>query len=258
MRYLSHVPRDGAPATIEVARYEMRSGERFGFHRHDCHQLAWSASGVLRTMVGDDAWVLPSTLALWIPAGADHDVGCARDAAFFSLYVPSETSPIAWTEPTVVAVTPLLRALVERLTDDQLTTAQRFRAERVVFDELEPLTVAPLRVPMPVDPRARAVAQALVDDPSDDRTIDEWGRFAGANRRTLARLFTAETGMSFANWRTQVRLQAALVHLAAGTPTTVVAARVGYRNVSAFGAAFQRVVGQTPSTYFTKVLARTG
>ncbi|MFY0539349.1 helix-turn-helix transcriptional regulator [Nannocystis pusilla] len=76
--------------------------------------------------------------------------------------------------------------------------------------------------------------------------LAQLGRAAGASARTLARLFLAETGASFGQWRTHLRLRAALGHLAAGTPVAVVAEQVGYAGASAFVAAFRRHLGVAP------------
>lgn len=63
------------------------------------------------------------------------------------------------------------------------------------------------------------------------------------------RLFAGETGMTFARWRTQVRIRAALTHLARGTSVGATARAVGYRKPGAFGDAFHRITGQSPSIY---------
>lgn len=59
-----------------------------------------------------------------------------------------------------------------------------------------------------------------------------------------------ETGLSFTDWRTQIRLIAALPLLADGVAVATVARQVGYANPSAFIAAFRRVFGVTPRAYF--------
>jgi AraC-like DNA-binding protein len=59
-----------------------------------------------------------------------------------------------------------------------------------------------------------------------------------------------DTGTSFARWRTQLRLQAALPRLVAGVPVATVARAVGYDTPSAFVAAFRRTTGVTPGSYF--------
>jgi AraC-like DNA-binding protein len=90
----------------------------------------------------------------------------------------------------------------------------------------------------------------LLADVTDTRLLAAWGRDVGASARTLARLFTAETGMGFERWRTPARLAAALPLLAAGTPVSATAHHVGYATPSAFVAAFRREVGSTPADYF--------
>lgn len=64
------------------------------------------------------------------------------------------------------------------------------------------------------------------------------------------RAFRADTGLDFDQWRTLIRLQAALPELAAGVPVTNVSRRVGYHTGSAFVAAFHRQTGLTPGAYF--------
>ena len=67
---------------------------------------------------------------------------------------------------------------------------------------------------------------------------------------TVLRLFLAETGLTFSQWRAQARLQALLPYLAAGEPVSAVARRVGYGTASAFVAVFRRATGRTPGAYF--------
>ncbi|MEI9985493.1 MAG: AraC family transcriptional regulator [Aliidongia sp.] len=94
------------------------------------------------------------------------------------------------------------------------------------------------------------MCDALQKAPERNETLDEWADLVGASRRTLARRFQAETGMSFGAWRQQLRLIEALTRLAAGQPVTIVAQDLGYDSPSAFTAMFRRALGQTPSRYF--------
>ncbi|WP_280213805.1 helix-turn-helix domain-containing protein [Nocardia cyriacigeorgica] len=104
----------------------------------------------------------------------------------------------------------------------------------------------------PRDPRAAEVATALLGDPADARTLDEFAADVATSARTLARAFNAETGMTFGQWRTQIRLAASLPLLADGLPVSRIAGRVGYRTTSAYVAAFRRVVGVPPGRYFAE------
>jgi AraC-like DNA-binding protein len=88
------------------------------------------------------------------------------------------------------------------------------------------------------------------DEPSDTSPVDTIARRAGASRRTLERIFRKETGMSLGEWRQQARLLHAMRLLARGEPVTSTALEVGYESISAFIAAFSRVVGTTPGRYY--------
>ncbi|MFB9698771.1 helix-turn-helix domain-containing protein [Amorphoplanes digitatis] len=118
-----------------------------------------------------------------------------------------------------------------------------------MFSQLTPLRPYDIHVTMPTDPRIRVIAERLITDPADSRELSAWADYTHAGLRTLTRLFQNETGLSFARWRTQVRVRAAISMLAAGATVDSVARRVGYRKTGAFIAAFRRVTGQTPGTY---------
>ncbi len=107
-----------------------------------------------------------------------------------------------------------------------------------------------IAVTEPSDPRALAVARALAADPADGRALADWGAEAGAGSRTLARLFVAETGLAFGQWRERLRMRAAMPLLAQGLTAEAVAGRVGYGSASSFVAAFRRITGITPRQYF--------
>lgn len=236
------------PRPVVVGRLPLAAGSWVPEHAHPVHQLNWTARGVLGVAVGDRYWVLPPTLALWLPAGTPHRTGATRDAVLRSLYLASDLPDLGAGEPVAVAVDPLLTHLAEHLGRD-LDPAARRRAEAVVPDVLHPLPTAPVEIPEPVDPRARAVASALWRDPGDPRGLAELAAAAGASRRTVSRLFVAETGLNFERWRTHLRIRAALPLLAEGHGVARVAHAVGYSTPSAFLVAFRRVVGTTPRRY---------
>ncbi|MFJ9627983.1 helix-turn-helix domain-containing protein [Streptomyces sp. NPDC091280] len=238
---------------ILVGQFAMPRGTAFATHRHPVHQLLCSVQGLLRIRSAHGTWLLPPSLALWVPAQVPHATASEGDAVMRGVYVDPVSCPhIGWTDPTVVEVTPLLRELVVHLDRTDLTPDARSHAELVLLDELRPVPVTSVAVPEPRDPRARAVAEALRAHPADPRTLAEHGGQVGAGARTLARLFIAETGLGFGQWRERLRMQTALPHLAEGLPVESVARRVGYASASSFTAAFHRVVGVTPRQYFPR------
>lgn len=233
---------------ILVAAFDGEGG-RFARHRHAQNQLAWASSGVLTVSTEASTWVLPPSRALWIPAGVDHVTAAGRHTTIHSLYLDAARGPRR-DGPAPVAITALSRELILHLAGADPDPAARRRAEAVLLDQLTPVPVTTIAVPMPRDPRALDVARAVVAVPADGATVAEWGRRFGVGERTLARLFARETGMTFGRWRTQVRLRAALPLLAQGVPVAVVARRVGYATPSAFVAVFRATVGVPPGGYF--------
>jgi len=234
-----------------VATFPMTARTRFEWHTHPDHQIAWAASGVLTVATEHATWVLPPTRALWIPAGLPHETRSSTTAATMrSVYVRPETCPIAWQDPTPIAARALLAELIGYLESEPLDQERRSRAEALLTDLLEPVTMNTIELRLPTSDTARKVAAALLHDLSDKRTLDDWGREVGTSGRTLARSFLAETGVPFGRWRTLARMHAAIPALANDEPVGNVARRIGYESASAFVAAFRRETGMTPASYF--------
>ena len=83
------------------------------------------------------------------------------------------------------------------------------------------------------------------------RTIPmtELARRVGAGERSLSRLFRQELGMSYPQWRTNLRLLEAMILLSGGTSVTDTALRCGWNTPSSFIDTFRRALGQTPGEY---------
>lgn len=235
--------------TVYVEHLPLPVGARFASHAHREHQLVWTTSSSILVGVGAHTWVLPPTLALWVPAGVEHATSAPRSATMRGIWVhPQIASP--WAEPTVVVVTAVVRELIDLLADVDLLGPTRERAEHLLLDLLRPVRVHAINLPMPVDPRALAVARHLEQHPSEAAGIERWGRQVGASGRTLSRLFVEETGLTFTQWRTTARLRTALTRIAAGDPIAAIACDSGYSTPSSFIAAFRRTTGETPGRYF--------
>lgn len=232
-----------------VTSVPLDAGQGIELHAHDVHQLSIAARSAIAIGVGERTWVLPRSSALWVPAGMPHSVEGIGASAMTSLWLDPRRCPLAWSDPTVVEVDDLVLLLVERLLDASLPQTERTRSEAVLFDVLRPVAADELDLSLPTDDRARHVAEALLLDPSDNRSLVAWGRAVGASDRTLMRAFVAGTGMGFHDWRTRVRVAAALRLLLTDAPIAAIAPAVGYATTSAFGAAFRRTMGVPPSAY---------
>ena len=239
---------DGAAAI--ATSFQMSAQTRFEWHSHSDHQLVWASRGALIVLIETASYVLPPTRALWIPSATPHDTRAAKTATMRSLYLRPARCPLDWSQPRPVSLGPLLAELINYLEGERLEGPARARAEALVYDLLVPIRTAAIEVRPPRDDRANQVAAGLLADPRDRRKLAEWGQEVGASDRTLARIFVAETGVTFGRWRTLVRLQAALELLAEGLPVKAVAPAVGYETTSAFVAAFRAETGVSPGNYF--------
>ena len=232
-----------------ICRFPKGEPGGWGRHHHRQHQLVWVSHGLTTVTVDDRSWVLSPTRALWIPGGLPHDVENRHDAVLHCLYVWPASSPVDWTEPTVLAVTPLVRELILCLAEPGLETPVSEAGATMLFSQLAPLSQSGLSLPMPTDERAVELANALLARPSSHRTLDQWARELATSPSTLRRAFVAETGMSFSEWRAQARLQASLPLLADRMGVARVALRVGYSSSSGFVSAFRRQFGHSPGAY---------
>jgi len=155
--------------------------------------------------------------------------------------------------PCVFNTSELLFAIVHRMVGwglRQPLDAAKKHLIATLRDEIRQPDRQPLRLTIPREERLARVADALLDDVGDDRTLDDWAHLAGMARRTFMRAFSAQAGMSFGRWRQQARLFAALEMLAQSKSVTEVAIAVGYDSVSAFIEMFRTMLGTTPQRYF--------
>ena len=82
--------------------------------------------------------------------------------------------------------------------------------------------------------------------PAAAHEIDDLARKVGTSARTLSRLFSAETQLSFKSWCQRARIAAAIERLSTQPNASVkqIAADLGYASVPAFSHAFRQVTGK--------------
>jgi AraC-like DNA-binding protein len=228
----------------------MVPGEEIPAHHHDDHQIVYAGSGVLAVTADAGTWVAPATRAIWIPAGCVHAHRAHRALELHLLGLPASSNPLGLDAPTVLTVSPLLRELILASTRDPDADGPEHRRLRaVLLDQVRASPQQPVQLPEPDDPRVRAVCDLLRADPADGRTLGDLGRQVGAGERTLSRRFRDDLGMTFPQWRTQLRLYHALHLLADDEPVTTVAHRCGWASASAFIEAFRQAFGDTPGAH---------
>jgi AraC-like DNA-binding protein len=109
-------------------------------------------------------------------------------------------------------------------------------------------------IPLPHEPRCRRAADIVLGDPTGPHEIETLAREVGTSARTLSRLFSSETQLSFKSWCQRARIAAAIEKLSMETNVSVkqLAADLGYASVPAFSHAFRQVTGKTPTEFAEK------
>jgi len=228
----------------------LRHRERIDWHDHAEQQLLYPSSGLLIVSTSGGSWVVPPQRAVWLPAAVAHAHQAYGATQVRTVAFPVDVNPLGLTQPTVLSVSRLLRELIIAITDDPARRGEeQHDLKRVALHQLKPAPALQFHLPQPGDERLRDVTAILAEDPGSDRTLGELGRAVGAGERTLSRLFRAETGMTFPQWRAQLRLHHSLTLLASGLSVTAAAVACGYSTPSAFTAAFHATFGTTPGTY---------
>ncbi|WP_372346329.1 helix-turn-helix transcriptional regulator [Streptomyces sp. KL116D] len=161
--------------------------------------------------------------------------------------MPTTQNPLARRADGPLRQPPALRELIVAYTRPRTTRApQRRRLRAVLLDQLRISPQQPLHLPTPSTPLLRELHAILRADPADNRPLDELGRQIGAGARTLSRHLRSELGLTYPQWRTQIRLHHALILLADHTPVTAVAHQCGWSSASTFIDVFRRTFGHTP------------
>ncbi len=223
------------------------SGGTSSAHSHPRGHLVYAARGVLSVHTERGTSIVPANRVAWVPAGFSHYHRTHGETDMRIEFLPASLARRVPAHPAVFLASGLARELLLRLANPG--AHDRARLRRVLVDELREAREQPLQLPEPRDDRLQAVAQVLYENPSDNSSLAELGRATGASARTLSRLFHNELGMTFYEWRTQLRISHALVLLAGDHDVTAVARACGWANPSAFIAAFTTIVGTTPGRH---------
>jgi len=234
--------------TIIAEAFETKVPLQFLSHTHPQHELVWVRNGTMTALVAEHLLTVPEGFGIWLPAGQPHSGSVTAGAVLYDAFFGSDAAPAELDGPRVVAMTPVLEALLQHLTRSDLDEGQRIRAEAVVLDVLEPAP-AQLVLALPTDRRIGVITDALRADPGDPRSLANWSDELGLSERTITRGFYATTGQSFAQWRQALRMHTALRLLTEGWDVQEIAVELGYRQPSTFIAVFRRVTGQTPGSY---------
>ena len=229
-------------------------GLRIDPHSHAWAQVLYAVSGVMWVEVGREALVVPPQRAVWLPAGTEHSIHMISDVEMRNLYLHERGIGHLSSRSDAFEINGLLRELITSIAEHEhaQTRDEEYlgAAYRLAMLELAHAPRSSLRIPLPdaSDRRLDALCRAVIANPSNAISFEQHAASVGASVRTLARLFTRELGIGFAEWRRQVQLAVAVSGLSEGRAVSSIARSLGYLP-SSFSDMFRRELGAPPTDF---------
>ncbi len=223
-------------------------------HAHDEAQLTFAASGMVQVHTEEGRWLVPSQLAVWIPARVPHRVDVLTDAELWMVHWEPSAAQ-AWAPPLpldhtfALRVTPLMQSLLDAAFAADIENERAELIARLMLHELMSTAHAPTFLPLPTSTIGIRVANMALDDHKNRLSIEELASRAATSVRTLSRLFPSETGLTFKAWRQRARIVQAMDRLARGNAIADVAAEFGFSSTASFSHAFRQVTNMTPTSF---------
>lgn len=245
-------PPESIPDKAIVLRQQtLAAGYIFPIHTHEWHQLVFSTAGAYVAGVGENWYVATTEHAIWIPKGVPHTSGTLNGAQFLNLYIQDQPQMDMPDKCAVLQVSDLLKALITELSMLGVAASRRYEAvlHDMILEHLKKLPETDFYLPWPQQGMLKSICDALFLNPTDTRTMREWGQELGASSRTLARRFERELGMTFGEWRQKLKLFLAVEWLSKGEAITNIALNLGYSSTAAFSYMFRQAMGTCPSDW---------
>lgn len=252
---------DDVPGRVVVGGVNMRtvSGQiELAFHHHRKAQLFFVVRGLMTCESRTGLWTVPPQSAMWIPAALEHRVQASGPLEAYFAFIERSAVRAMPKGCATVEVSPLLREVLVRCAALPLpapSTPAIANLHRVLLDELRAAPREDLHLPMPTDPRVRKLAELITKRPADPAPMELWARRVGVSSRSLSRILTSQTGMSFGRWRQQLQLILALRWLSAGASVQSVAIDLGYVDPGSFITMFRKALGLSPARFMARRLA---
>lgn len=221
-----------------------------GEHRHNKGQLLYAPQGCMSFSLENAICILPPTKAVWIPANTQHRAMMTNVVAYRSLYFDCTVYECP-NDMVMIEVTPLLKALIEKMAmwawdkpeqEMKNTTA-------LFWEEFYAAKRHSFVLPLPSHRRFSSFCQKVMQAEFVPPPLYSLAQSVGASTKTVTRMFKAETGMSYQDWRQQWRLLKAIELLSRDMPVSEVSDWLAFSSDSAFIAFFKKQTGKPPMAY---------
>lgn len=238
---------------VAVNRQDLEHGASVQWHSHRNPQLVYTTRGVLRAATPDGSWTLGPYQGLWIATLVSHELQAISQTVTYSVYFDADMPQQKDVGCHILAISALFHELVAALVADRKAEQPDRRLSMIIPLLQQELSDAnrdfKKGLPLPKDRRLQVICGELLAAPGNNEPLDNWAVRVGASDRTLERLFKAETGLTFGQWRQQLRLSESIAQLAEGVPVSTIALKLGYQTSSAFITMFKKAMGESPQQY---------
>ncbi|MFD0709685.1 AraC family transcriptional regulator [Photorhabdus akhurstii] len=219
-----------------------------GFHQHEMGQLLFTQQGCINITLADHLCILPPTRVAWIPPRIIHRAEIKKSVGYRSIYLDVNQIGYLAEHVEVLEVTPLLRAVLERIALAPFNTDWLHGAAAnllaVCLDEIHLAKREPTLLPLPFDRRLARIPLTTLPPPLKILAMN-----IGASEKTISRIFRRETGLSYQQWRQQWRLIKSIELLAKQGNLSSVANELAFSSDSAFILFFKKMTGRSPREY---------
>jgi AraC-like DNA-binding protein len=248
-------PKGHSAARLTTLSYEFADRYRIQEHFHDTDQLVFAPRVVMTIQTKQGLWIVPPQRAVWIPSRTVHSITMSGAVSMRTLFCAPRYVRQLPRSCCVVNINALLKELIVFACETPAWTKDIPNQKHLLgtlLHQLQAASLSPLQLPRPSDPRAVRVAENVLSRPGNTCSLARICRDCGASKRTIERLFVAETQLTLGKWRQQARLLHAIRSIASGEKIISAALEAGYESPSAFIACFKKVLGCTPGRYFVQ------
>lgn len=221
-----------------------------GMHQHKKGQLLYAPQGCISFALENSICILPPTKAVWIPPYTQHRAIMTNVVAYRSLYFNCSVFECP-TSITMIEVETLLKALIDKMAHWEWCKPERemTNTTALFWEEFYAANRLSFQLPLPSDRRLKTFCQQVIKESYLVPPLTQIAHSSGASTKTITRLFKAETGMSYQDWRQQWRLLKAIELLSREMQVCDVADWLEFSSDSAFIAFFKKQTGQTPLSF---------
>jgi AraC-like DNA-binding protein len=244
---------------LEAVATRHDAGVEIERHAHPEGQLTVVLCGTA-AITSAAGWLLaPPGFGIWVPPNVEHQASYSEASELINLRLPAALGAPLGAQCRSVMVSDLLRELAREaatvIANDRQDPALPLFASLIVHQASRPVLTHPLFVPDGQDRRLKQATAILRRHPEQRLRLEVLAAQVHTSSRTLARLFVAETGMTFGRWCEHLRVVSAVEQLCRGKSILQTALDLGYQSASSFTSLFTRLLGVPPRRYLRQLRA---